>query len=79
MKSFDEYLANRLDEECTEKDRRVIGSLSDRLKKAEPCSLEFYKTLREIVDHAAYAEEDKTIKSELEKAYIALRNVIAKV
>lgn len=79
--SFTQFLDDKevVYEEFTEKDDRIIDRLADALKKAAPGSLDFYKTLREIIDHCAYAEEDKTIKSELDKAYTAIRNVIAKV
>ena len=81
MESFAQFLDDKdvVYEEFTEKDDRVIDRLADALKKAAPGSLDFYKTLREILDHCAYAEEDKTIKSELDKAYTAIRNVIVKV
>jgi len=81
MKSFVEFLNDRevVQEEFTEKDDRVIDSLAEKLKKATAGSLDFYKTLREILDHCAYAEEDKAVKAELDKAYNAIRNVIAKV
>lgn len=81
MKSFEQFLKDKdvLREEFTEKDDRVIDGLAEKLKKTTAGSLDFYKTLREILDHCAYAEEYKAVKAELDKACNSIRNIIAKV
>ncbi len=67
-----------LHEAYDDRNRRVVISLLDKMK-ADVGTLAFYKNLRELIDHCTYSEDDAKIRSELDKAYVALRKVASKV
>lgn len=75
MKDFDAFLTEAWDE----RNNRIVDGYCVKLGHSQPGTLEFFKILRDLIDHCARSEDDRRIKQDLDKAYTALRGAISKV